>query len=121
MASVMVVDDTVHVRRMLRDMLELDGFDVVAEAGSVVEAIEQLAGVEPDVIVLDYMLPDVDGLEGARRIREVRPEQMLILYSAFIDPAVADQARALGIDVCIDKTEGVESLEREIARLASSL
>ena len=117
----MVVDDTAHVRRMLRDMLELDGFDVVAEAGSISEALESLLTVRPDVMVIDYMLPDVDGIEGARLVRERHPDQMIILYSAFIDPAVADRARAIGIDVCVDKTEGVESLEREIVRLASNM
>lgn len=50
---VMVVDDTEHVRRMLRSMLELDGFHVVAEAAGGREAIEAVDGADPDVVVID--------------------------------------------------------------------
>ena len=117
----MVVDDTDHMRKMLRSMLELDGFDVAAEAASGEAALEQIADADPDVLVLDYMMPGMDGLETARRIRELRPSQVIILYTAFLEPDVEAAAAQLGIDLCLAKVEGLESLEREISRLAGSL
>jgi CheY-like chemotaxis protein len=118
--KVMVVDDTEHVRRMLRNMLELDGFVVVAEAGGGIAAVEAVADADPDVVVVDYKMPEIDGLETARRIREVRPDQVMILYTAFVDPELERKAREVGVSVVLGKVEGLESLEREITRLCGS-
>ena len=118
--KVMVVDDTDHVRRMLRNMLELDGFLVVAEAESGERAIESIAEADPDVVVVDYKMPEIDGLETARRIRSTRPDQVMILYTAFVDPELERKAREVGVSVVLGKVEGLESLEREITRLCGS-
>jgi CheY-like chemotaxis protein len=117
---VMVVDDTDHVRRMLRNMLELDGFLVVAEAESGERAIESIDDADPDVVVVDYKMPEIDGLETARRIRVGRPDQVMILYTAFVDPELERKAREVGVSVVLGKVEGLESLEREITRLCGS-
>jgi CheY-like chemotaxis protein len=119
--KVMIVDDTVHVRRMLRNMLELDGFEVVAEAGSGPEAVDVVVGAAPDIVVVDYKMPDVDGLETAARVRAVRPDQVMILYTAFVDADLEARARAVGVSVVLGKVEGLESLEREITRLCGTL
>ena len=115
--KVMVVDDTDHVRRMLRNMLELDGFTVVAEASGGEEAVEAVDAADPDVVVIDYKMPVVDGLQAAARIREKRPEQVMILYTAFVDADLQRKARDVGVSVVLGKVEGLESLEREISRL----
>jgi CheY-like chemotaxis protein len=118
---VMLVDDVDHVRRMLRNMLDLDGFEVVAEAGSGPEAVDVVVGAEPDIVVVDYKMPDVDGLETAARVRAVRPDQVMILYTAFVDADLEARARAVGVSVVLGKVEGLESLEREITRLCGTL
>ncbi|MHB8670045.1 MAG: response regulator transcription factor [Acidimicrobiales bacterium] len=115
--KVMVVDDTDHVRHMLTSMLTLDGFDVVGEAPGGPAAIEQLESVEADVVVIDYKMPGMDGLETARRIRERHPDQLMILYSAFVDDELTRAAEQSGIALCLGKVEGLASLEREITRL----
>ena len=117
----MVVDDTDHVRRMLRNMLELDGFVVVAEAGNGPDALTAIEAADPDVVVIDYKMPEVDGLETAARIRKKRPEQVMILYTAFVDPELESRAREVGVSVVLGKVEGLESLEREITRLCGTL
>ena len=119
--KVMIVDDTAHVRRMLRNMLELDGFVVCGEAGSGPEAVDAVEAADPDVVVVDYKMPDVDGLETAARIRTLRPEQVLILYTAFVDPELQQRASEVGVSVVLGKVEGLESLEREITRLCGTL
>jgi CheY-like chemotaxis protein len=117
----MVVEDTDHVRRMLISMLELDGFEVVGAAGSGTEAVEQVASADPDVVVLDFKMPGLDGIETAKLIRESRPAQPVILYTAFIDDDLQARAAEAGIAVCLGKVEGLNALEREIRRLARTL
>ena len=118
---VMVVDDTDHVRRMLMSMLTLDGFDVVGDARGGPEALEAIEAADPDIVVIDYKMPGMDGLSTAREIRARRPDQMMILYTAYVDDEIERQAAEAGISVVLGKVEGLGSLEREISRLCASL
>jgi CheY-like chemotaxis protein len=118
---VMVVDDTDHVRRMLTSMLSLDGYDVVGEAASGPAAVDAVEGADPDIVVIDYKMPGMDGLDTARGIRARRPDQVMILYTAYIDDALERAAADAGISLCIGKVDGLASLEREINRLCASL
>jgi CheY-like chemotaxis protein len=119
--KVLVVDDTAHVRNMLADMLDLDGFDVVGQAASGEEALDLSQEAGPDVIVMDYKMPGMDGLKAARAIRNARPDQSIILYTAYMDPNLEAQARAAGIALCIGKVEGLHQLERHITDLCRRL
>ena len=114
---VMVVDDTDHVRNMLVDMLELDGFEVVGQAASGEEAVTLAPDATPDVIVMDYKMPGMDGLTAARQIRSTRDDQAIILYTAYLDPAIEAQAKEAGVALCIGKVEGLNQLERHITEL----
>lgn len=115
--KVLVVDDTDHVRSMLVDMLELDGFDVVGEAASGSEAVGAATEKDPDVIVMDYKMPGMDGLSAARAIRETRPKQGIILYTAYLDQKLEKEARDSGVALCVGKVEGLSQLERHITEL----
>ena len=114
---VMVVDDTDHVRNMLVDMLELDGFEVVGQAASGEEAVQTVEAAGPDVIVMDFKMPGMDGLTAAKAIRATRGDQAIILYTAYLDPSIEAQAKEVGIALCIGKVEGLNQLERHITEL----
>ncbi len=118
---VMVVDDTDHVRRMLRNMLDLDGFAVVAEVASGADALKLVDEVAVDVAVIDYKMPALDGLETAAQIRAGHPDLVMILYTAFVDPELERRADEVGVSLVLGKVEGLESLEREITRLCRTL
>jgi two-component system chemotaxis response regulator CheY len=120
-AKVLVVDDTEHVRNMLAEMLELDGFEVVGRVDSGAGAIEAAAERPPDVIVMDYKMPGVDGLSAARKIKDARPNQAIILYTAYLDPLLEAEAKAAGVALCIGKVEGLNQLERHITELCRDL
>ena len=115
--KVLVVDDTEHVRDMLVQMLELDGFDVVGQAASGEEAIDLAHRSDPNVIVMDYVMPDLDGLSAAKAIKEDRPAQAIILYTAYLDANVENQAREAGVALVVGKVEGLNQLERHINEL----
>jgi len=115
--KVLVVDDTTHVREMLAAILSVSGFDVVAESADGLDAVKAAETWAPDVVVVDYRMPGVDGLETARRIRARRPDQTIILHSAFVDDALASAAAQAGVALCLAKGDGIGALEQEISRL----
>jgi DNA-binding NarL/FixJ family response regulator len=117
----LIADDTLHVRKMLVDILDLHGFEIVGEAADGDEAVVRTAETDPDVVVMDLKMPRTDGLEAARRIREERDDQKVILYSAYLDDDVRRQAQAIGVDTCVSKGQGVEALAREISALVMDI
>ncbi len=117
----MVVDDTDHVRHMLADMLELDGFAVVGQAATGSQAVDLVDEKDPDVVVMDYRMPGIDGLSAARKIKDGRPSQAIILYTAYLDPNLEREAREAGVAVTIGKIEGLNQLERHIRELCRDL
>ena len=118
---VLVVDDTDHVRRMLAEMLELDGFDVVGQSASGVEAVRLAQEFKPDVVVMDYKMPGMDGLEASKSIKANRPDQAIVLYTAYLDPELEVQAKDAGVAMCVGKIEGLNQLERHITELTRDL
>jgi DNA-binding NarL/FixJ family response regulator len=82
----LVVDDHEVVRQGLVALLDRrDAFRVVAEAGTVAEAIEQAARQEPDIVIMDVRLPDGSGIEACREIRSARPETKVVMLTSFPD------------------------------------
>jgi response regulator NasT len=118
---VIVVDDTVHVRRMLAEMLRLDGFDVVGEASDGAEAVALCTTVDADVVVCDLRMPLVDGLDVTRRVRSLRPNLPVVLYTAYLDAEIERQARAAGAALILTKIDGLPVLERELTRVADEV
>ncbi len=119
--KVLVVDDTDHVRRMLCEMLELDGFDVVGQAASGKEAIELAEPANPDVVVMDYKMPELDGLETAKVLRTARPDQAIVIYTAYLDDRLETLAKEAGVAMCVGKVEGLNQLERHLSELCRDL
>ena len=120
---VMVVDDTQHVREMLATMLELDGFDVVAKVDGGRAAIDSVerSKRKPNVVVMDYKMPEMDGLAATRRIREIAPDVGVILYTAYLDDDLEREAKEAGAALCLGKVEGLEELERRISEMCITL
>lgn len=117
MIRVFVIEDTPEMRRLLEQILTLDDFEVVGSAPNGAEALPQMAGCDPDVVVIDYKMPGLDGLMTARLIREDRPDQKIILYTAYLDDLLERKAAKAGIALCVEKAEGILTLERDIRRL----
>jgi DNA-binding NarL/FixJ family response regulator len=83
---VMIVDDHEVVREGLRALLDRrDGMTVVAEAGTVAQAVERATREKPEVVIMDVRLPDGSGVEACREIRSVLPETRMIMLTSYAD------------------------------------
>jgi CheY-like chemotaxis protein len=83
-ARVLIVDDELDMRHALSLLVESHGFEIVGEAGTGVEAIDMASQDPPDVIVMDYMMPEMDGAEAAQRLRSIAPNAKIIAFSAIL-------------------------------------
>lgn len=102
----MVVEDNEDIRRLVCLLVDLtEGAEIVAEARDAGEAMAQWRAHHPDVVVLDYRLPDRNGLEVAEQILAESPDTPILLFSAFLDDTALARAEALGIRECLSKDE----------------
>ncbi|MBE3014892.1 response regulator transcription factor [Microbispora sp. NEAU-D428] len=116
-AKVLVVDDEPNIRDLLSEALSLNGFDV-RTASSGRAALEAVTSERPDIIVLDVMLPDLDGFTVARRLREAQDSPLVLFLTA--KDAVSDRISGLtaGGDDYVTKPF---SLEEVVLRLRAIL
>lgn len=84
-SSVLIVDDDEEIRHVLRIMFELEGFEIAGEAASGLEAIPMAMKHQPDVILLDYLMPGMNGEDTARMIRTIAPDARIVAFSAVLD------------------------------------
>ncbi|GAA0746584.1 response regulator [Clostridium oceanicum] len=82
MAKVLIVDDAAFMRMMIKDILEKNGFEVVGEANNGLKAVELYKKESPDVVTMDITMPDMDGIEAVKAIREFDPGAKIIMCSA---------------------------------------
>jgi AmiR/NasT family two-component response regulator len=93
---VLIAEDETIIRMDLRGLLEKNGFMVVAEAADGAQAVELARTASPDVAILDLRMPELDGIEAARRIYAERPIPIVML-TAFSDRANIEDAIGAGV------------------------
>ena len=103
--TILIADDQPEVRRVVRDLLEAEGWRVCAEAANGREAVELSTIAQPDVIVLDLSMPELSGLEAARRILGKRPRATVLLFTLHVDEELVLAAHNIGVHECIVKTD----------------
>lgn len=94
---ILVVDDFESFRRFVASTLQQrPGFRIVGEAGDGLDALERARELQPDLILLDIGLPHLNGMDVARRVREVAPAAKILFLTGESDPDVAQEALRLG-------------------------
>jgi CheY-like chemotaxis protein len=116
----LIVDDQADVRLLMRLVIDAanQGLFVVCEASSGREALDRMDHCDPQVVVLDAMMPGLDGLETAMQIRRRRPDQPMILCSAYLDEELLHKAEGVGIEICLSKGD-FERIPQALAEAAS--
>jgi two-component system chemotaxis response regulator CheY len=104
--SVLIVDDSAYVRQALCELFKREeDFEVCGEAENGKDAIKKAQELRPDLIVLDLLMPVMNGLDAARVLKRLMPAVLLIMYSAFGDRLAENQARLIGISEVVSKSE----------------
>lgn len=117
MSSVLIVDDSRTMRKMLAGALTEVGIDVAGNAGNGIEALELLKTVKPDLITLDITMPEMDGLEALRKIKDQYPDQKVLMVSAAGQKEKVLEALKLGALDFIQKPFEQDSIIKTIQKV----
>lgn len=110
MSIVLIADDHPDVRRALRSLIETTCGAICIEAVNGVDAIAKAAEFEPDVIVLDFSMPEMDGLEAAHLLKTASPNVPLFMLTSYHEPEVEAAAYNAGITRVFSKAENLKNL-----------
>src|SRR5712664_5029482 len=107
---ILISDDGDSVRNIIGLFLEHAGFEVCGEAADGVEAIEQAKKLKPDLIVLDLVMPRMNGAEAASVLSTTMPDVPIVLLTLYQNMVGPSLAAAIGVKAILDKTDGMDKL-----------
>ena len=120
MSKILVIDDEQSIRHLLDAYLRRKGYDVVlAENGQ--SGLELLRHEQPDVIVLDLNMPEMNGLTVLRHIRSLNRDQPVIIFSGAWTPEREQQVRTIGVTELVQKELSLDRLEEALKRTLKTL
>ncbi len=109
--DVLLVDDTPEIRLLMRLQLETTGrFRVVGEASDGAQGVEQVSELNPDLVVLDVSMPEMDGIEALPRIRDAFPKLPVMMFTGFDSPQLREKAMSLGASAFLTKGPELQAL-----------
>jgi len=91
-ANVLIVDDAAFMRMMLKDILTKNGFTIVGEAENGAVAVEKYSELKPDLTIMDITMPEMDGLQAVKEIRQRDAQAKIIMCSAMGQQAMVIEA-----------------------------
>jgi DNA-binding NarL/FixJ family response regulator len=103
---ILIADDQPYMRRAVKSLLEShQGWTVCGEAVDGLDAVSQMAELQPDVVVMDMMMPNLNGLEATRRIRQQFPSSRILILTLHDVPELVRLARSAGAGGLVLKSE----------------
>ena len=106
--KILIVDDSELIRHSVRACIERNtGWEVCGEAENGEAAIEQVRQLHPDVVILDWQMPVMNGLEAAREITRIAPSTSMLMLTLHDSGQLTVDAHAAGIKEVLSKTDGV--------------
>lgn len=113
---ILLVDDEEDVRLFLKDFIAERDYEV-EDVGTGDEALARIAKNKPDLVLLDLMLPGMDGLTCLEKIKQIDPKIAVIMITAYKDDEKIKRAQKLGVQNYIAKPFSLSYLENELAKL----
>jgi DNA-binding NarL/FixJ family response regulator len=118
---VLLVDDNAVVRSFVRQLFEFQSdFEISGEAENGREALKEAKKLKPDLIILDLIMPIMNGFDAAPLLRQLLPETRIILFTQQEGSEVERLARAAGIDAVVSKSQAASELVLKAQALLDS-
>lgn len=118
MGGILVVDDNPNIRQLLRVFIETQiPYKVCGEASNGADAIEEAKRLEPDLVLIDLLMPELNGLETATILRRMMPTSKIVLFSLHFNEIPKTFAATIGIDLTISKADGIKRLGEHVKAL----
>ncbi|MDI6853475.1 MAG: response regulator transcription factor [Deltaproteobacteria bacterium] len=109
--QIILADDHPLVRERIRHLIEeYEDYRVVAEVESCMELFQAMRSHSADLVILDFTLPDANGIEAAKKIKENYPGLKILILSLYENPRLIDQVMAAGADAYVLKDKAAETL-----------
>jgi DNA-binding NarL/FixJ family response regulator len=118
--NILIADDKLHIRRVLRGLIEgHEDWEVCAEAEDGVQAVNRAKQFQPDLIILDLAMPELNGIEAAGQISQALPGVPILIFTLYASPQVEKEAEKVGVQRVISKSTGymlVPAIEEALAQ-----
>ena len=119
--TILIVDDSPVIRDSLRGYLEQNPeWKVCGEAENGQVAVEKVRELHPDVVILDFSMPVMDGLEAARQIARIAPRSAMLMLTMYGSDPLLKEAQAAGFKDVVSKSDGIEPLVDSLKRVLES-
>ncbi|HHW66327.1 response regulator [Defluviitalea raffinosedens] len=116
MKKILIVDDAMFIRSSLKLMLENNGFEVIGEAGNGYEAIDKYKVLKPDIVTMDITMPEMDGIESLRQIKEYDKNANVVMITALGQESFVKEAIMLGAKGFIVKPFKEETVVKALSK-----
>ncbi|MDP1759414.1 MAG: response regulator [Thermodesulfovibrionales bacterium] len=113
MKKILVVDDDLHIQKLYKEELEEEGYEVVV-AGNGAKAMELFVQENPDIVTLDILMPDIDGIKLLRQMKEKKPRLPIIMSTAY---DYRDDFAVWASEAYIVKSADLDELKKTIRTL----
>ena len=94
--NILICDDAAFMRMMIKDILTKNGYTVAGEAENGAKAVEKYNEVKPDLVLMDITMPEMDGIEALRKIKEQDPSAVVVMCSAMGQQAMVIESIQAG-------------------------
>lgn len=101
--TIMVVDDSPFASKQIKDIVEDNGYEVIGYAKDGEEAIELYKELKPDIVILDIIMPGLNGLETAEILKKQDPAAKILMLSSLCDAGTMEEVKSIGVKHLIPK------------------
>jgi DNA-binding NarL/FixJ family response regulator len=117
MPRLLIIDDNANIRHLMRSYIEQAGHIVCGEAQDGVEGVELAKRTDPDLILLDFVMPALTGAETAALLKQAVPHIPIILFTLHGEEINKHFAAAMGVDMVVNKADGIPKIAESVKTL----
>ncbi len=117
MAKIMIVDDAAFMRMMIKNTLTKNGFSDFVEAQDGAEAVEKYDAEKPDMVFMDITMPNMDGLQALKKIKEGNPDARIVMCTAMGQQSMVVEAIKYGAKDFIVKPFNAERIVEAVSQI----